>query len=250
MGAAIQVSHGGVIDLAHVTDHNTIPGLSVDVRENTFTVTLPARVEITVLQADVKNRHLLMMARDTERGVNQKFLCGLDERDWFVASVPSATISVEDAKQRLMPPEARQSQIGNRVKASQRHRRHNRGFIRQGEWFFIPAHTITIDAQRVLRNEPLSRGGKPHWVEQLYRTGGESVQVHAQFAPEGITRAGFGKLSEKQRRTPGWQSMKRNPAVYARGKVRHPDHKTIRLHDWHLVRLNREQRPRSLAFLD
>jgi hypothetical protein len=50
---------------------------------------------------------------------------------------------------------------------------------RQGEWFFLPAPDLKVDARLILHNEPLVRGtgGKPHWAEFCYRTGGEAVYV-------------------------------------------------------------------------
>jgi hypothetical protein len=44
--------------------------------------------------------------------------------------------------------------------------------------------------------------------------------------------------------------MIREPFLFVRGAVRHPDHKTIRLNGWHRVVLNREQRSQAVAFLD
>jgi hypothetical protein len=47
--------------------------------------------------------------------------------------------------------------------------------------------------------------------------------------------------------------MLRNAGVYVRGSVRHADHKTIVLHEWHRVLMNTEgesQAMRSVAFLD
>ncbi len=44
--------------------------------------------------------------------------------------------------------------------------------------------------------------------------------------------------------------MRRNPLVYARGKVRHPDHATISLPFWHVVVMSQEQRALNVAFLD
>ena len=47
--------------------------------------------------------------------------------------------------------------------------------------------------------------------------------------------------------------MQRNPALYAKGRVRHSDHATIVLHDWHQVLMNRESDApamRHVAFLD
>jgi len=47
--------------------------------------------------------------------------------------------------------------------------------------------------------------------------------------------------------------MTRNPELYAKGTVRHPDHATIVLADWHRVVMNTEQGAlamRHVAFLD
>ena len=50
-----------------------------------------------------------------------------------------------------------------------------------------------------------------------------------------------------------WRAMARNPRVYARGTVRHPDHATITLREWCRVLLNTETDAPSMprmAFLD
>jgi hypothetical protein len=47
--------------------------------------------------------------------------------------------------------------------------------------------------------------------------------------------------------------MRRNPGVYVRGRVRHPDHATITLPGWHRVVMNTEAQSRAMrnvAFLD
>lgn len=51
----------------------------------------------------------------------------------------------------------------------------------------------------------------------------------------------------------GWQALRRNPRVYAKGRIRHPDHATITLPDWHRVVLNTEtetETMRHVAFID
>ena len=51
----------------------------------------------------------------------------------------------------------------------------------------------------------------------------------------------------------GWQTMQRNPIVYVQGGIRHPDHNTVTLHDWHQVAMNTENQSRAMrnvAFLD
>ena len=112
-----------------------------------------------------------------------------------------------------------------------------------------------VDGQLVLRNEPLRRGsGKPHLVEQLYRTGGETVHVCSKH-PNGITEQEYRGLLRVNPKAAhwGWQVMRRNPGVYARGTVRHSDHDTIMLPVWHRVVMNTETQSRTMAnvaFLD
>ena len=58
---------------------------------------------------------------------------------------------------------------------------------RDGAFFELRVPTHLLDNKLVLSNEPLRRGaGKPHLVEQLYRTGGETVHVCAKH-PNGIS---------------------------------------------------------------
>jgi hypothetical protein len=50
-----------------------------------------------------------------------------------------------------------------------------------------------------------------------------------------------------------WQQRVRNAGVFARGTVRHRDHATITLHEWHQVWMNMEDTTRQMAnvaFLD
>ncbi len=47
--------------------------------------------------------------------------------------------------------------------------------------------------------------------------------------------------------------MRRNPDTYVKGRIRHPDHRTVVLSDWHWVAMNTEsQAPsmRNVVFLD
>ena len=112
-----------------------------------------------------------------------------------------------------------------------------------------------MDEKLVLRNEPLRRGGgKPHLVEQLFRTGGETVHVCSDYR-NGVRPDVYRAIL---RRNPeavhwGWRVMRRNPVVYARGAVRHSDHETNTLPFWHKVLMNTETQSRTMAnvaFLD
>ena len=140
--------------------------------------------------------------------------------------------------------------------ARRRDRRKNRAFVRQGEWFFVPLRRgLVVDERLVLRNEPLVRstGGKPHLAEFCYRTGGENVY----FGPEKYGVLTAPQYEDLIRRRPGlkghFRQMRSNAGVYIKGKVRHPDHKTITLHDWHEVQMNTETQAKAMrhvVFLD
>ena len=128
-------------------------------------------------------------------------------------------------------------------------------FAVKGEWFFVPEPSLVVDNKLVLSNEPLRRGaGKPHLVEQLFRTGGETVHVCAKH-PNGISEKEYAELLRANPKAVrwGWRVMRRNPGVYARGTVRHSDHDTITLSFWHRVVMNTETQSRTMAnvaFLD
>src|SRR5438552_6036056 len=109
-----------------------------------------------------------------------------------------------------------------------RYERKNRAFRRQGEWFFVPEPSLVVDEKLVLRNEPLRRGaGKSHLVEQLFRSGGETVHVCTKH-PNGISEKEYAELLRVNPKVGrwGWRVMRRNPGVYARGTVRHDDHES------------------------
>ncbi len=116
-------------------------------------------------------RHLLLMAR-RDNG-KQKFLCGHDERHWFVCAVPGNSVTnIVNAMEALQPTEVRAA-VNQKVKRTKnRLRRRNEAFVRQGEWFFVPAPELVVNPKLVLRNEPISRRyGKPHMCQLLYRCG-------------------------------------------------------------------------------
>jgi hypothetical protein len=213
-------------------------------------------LDVNVVQSEPKERHLLLFVRKVgDKPQLDRFLCGHDEREWFVAAVPGGASSVGQAMDALQPPNVREALARNHVSSRKRYERKNRAFRRQGEWFFVPEPALVVDEKLVLRNEPLRRGaGKPHLIQELFRTGGETVHVCSKH-PNGITLAEYESLV---RRNPsafrwGWRVMTRNPGVYARGAVSHADHATITLPFWHRVMMNTETQSRTMAnvaFLD
>jgi hypothetical protein len=89
-------------------------------------------------------------------------------------------------------------------------------------------------------------------IELAYRRGGEVVWVNNGH-PSGISDARYRRLTDKQRRGGGWTRFVRDPELFAKGAIRHPDHATVVLHGWHRVVMNTEQGARAMrhvAFLD
>jgi hypothetical protein len=238
-------------------------GISIDIgvdRDGEFfdiSTGREAADELSILDSQPQMRHLVLMARDADDG-KHKFLCGHDERHWFVAAVPERepVSSVATAMEALKPVEVRQRERAAAVKPRKRNRRRNEAFVRQGEWFFVPVPAGTrLNERLILRNEPLRRGaGKPHIVDELVRDGGVMVYVSTQH-PNGLTARQYETLLSRQpsMRNLHWAVQRRNSHVYVRGKIRHADHKTIVLDGWHQVLMNTETQSvamRHVAFID
>jgi hypothetical protein len=212
--------------------------------------------DAAVLNAVPEDRHLLLLLRREDgEGRKDRFLCGHDEREWFVAAVPGKASTVREAKRALQPPIVRAALTQHGVRERDRFLRRNEAFVRQGEWFFVPERWKSVPESLVRRHEPIRRGaGKPHIVEWLYREGGERVYVCERHR-EGVSQERYTAMVQREPGLLGlnWRIMARNPRVYARGTVRHPDHATITLREWCRVLLNTETDAPSMprmAFLD
>jgi hypothetical protein len=244
----------------------TPPPVTIDVRNSkgreVFEIVINQSIkdclDLQVPQVLPEDRHLVLVARELNpegQVLNRHhFLCGHDERHWFVAGVPRVSTVIE-AKAALKPDDVRsqESRLGLTNKKS--NRRKNEAFVRQGEWFFIPSTDLQVDANLVLENEPIRRGGrrggKPHWAQFAYRTGGEPVRVCHRY-PNGLTIKEYEDLLKADPKASKyyWSNMTRNPILYAKGRISHPDHATVILPGWHRVFLNAERRTETVAFLD
>src|SRR5262245_13104635 len=171
MGARLRVN-----ELMRVMGPRGEQTLSLDVRSDDegeyFDIRMrhEAPVELEVIDLQRRERHLLLAAR--ESGSRDLYLCGHDERHWFVAGVPErrgAVNSVLGAMESLKPEEVLQAQRRQGIKGKELRRRKNAAYVRQGEWFFLPMPKLHVDKTEVLYNEPLSRGNgsKPHWADCL-----------------------------------------------------------------------------------
>ncbi len=237
-------------------ESSPMPRIRVNIRRDKkgefFQIDMRGAVDLQVLNSAKDSQHLLLFAKDREN-TKYRYLCGHDERGWFAAAVPDAISSVPAAMDVLKPAPVVETQTG--LAATQRNKRKNKAFLRQGEWFFIPAPDISPDPMLILRSEPIRRGrGSAHIVEEVFRTGGESVYVCRKY-PDGLDEDKYQKLLKEEPRAKswGWNRMKRNMTVYGRGRVKHRDHKTVTLIGWHRIMPNRESEAtfiETLVFLD
>jgi hypothetical protein len=255
MGARLKVGvdGGGLRDRVRVDVGRDRKGQFFDVR-------VQPRVAVEAIDVRPRERHLLLAVREEDRlglpvGAGQRFLCGHDERAWFVAAVPEGrgASNVAQAMDALKPWAVRSAEERTRVRFKDRHRRRTEAFVRQGEWFFVPLPLGAwqpVPEDRVLRDEPLSRtGGKPHRVEFLVRDGGEVVYVHSRTGRV-ISETQFrGLVRNSPARAGLFAAQRRNMRVLARGRVSHPDHKTIVLDGWHSVHMNTENQSRAMRFV-
>ncbi|MDR2440840.1 MAG: hypothetical protein LBE12_15875 [Planctomycetaceae bacterium] len=216
-----------------------------------FNIEAVSATEIVVLDVQPKDRHLLIMAKITDEETKEidkeKFLCGHDERDWFIARIPKdrSVSSVLTAKEALKPNIVIAAQELKGVKNKKKNRHCNEAFIRQGEWFFVPAPEIEPPKWLIIRDEPMvrTRGGKPHTAEYLYRTGGMSVYINQknQKYPNGLSEKSYRRLLlNKEISASSFQVRRLNMEVYVKGRITHADHKTVLLNSWHRVVPNTE----------
>ncbi len=232
-----------------------------DKKENFFQINIRKDVsetlDVSVLEVLPKDKHLVLLARqiDVDGNVISKdhFLCGQDERHFFVASVGKVS-TVAAAKESLKPNEILSQETG--LKKEKRNRRKTSVFKRQGEWFFLPVD-LQPEPVFIRRDEPLVRntGSKAHIAEFAYRSGGENVKVCREY-PNGLTQDEYKTLIKDNPNAKylHWRYMKRNASVYVKGKIRHADHATVTLDTWHRVLMNTESFSASVAvtvaFLD
>ncbi|MFY9558279.1 MAG: hypothetical protein WAV20_04770 [Blastocatellia bacterium] len=193
--------------------------INKDRKGDYFDIGVPNDSEVSVEVIDVRRdlRHLLLLVRQLNS--KDKVLCGHDERHWFAATLLNVDVSnVLTALAALKPREVQLAERRKGIRTRDRLRRRNQAFIRQGEWFFVPAPNLYVNKGSIHYNEPLSRapGSKPHMCEQVCR-----------FELPG---AGW------------WVRPQDYLKIFARGRVWHPDHKTVFLEDWHRVFLNTQSR--------
>lgn len=158
--------------------------------------------------------------RERTPDFKRHYLCGVDERQLFIAELPRGVSTVRDAHRVLKADEVLLAEGKRRV-------------TRQGEWFFLeltPEEDQRLSAALptaiVERRRPVGLGGHPHTADEVVRLPGLRLE-HGHPV--------------------------RSFDVFARGRVRHVDHKTVVLAHWHKVVRNTEPnagRMATIAWID
>ncbi len=164
-----------------------------------------------IVRADGK-RHWIV--REQTPDSKRHYLCGVDERQLFIAELPRGVSTVRDAHRVLKADEVVLAEGKRRVK-------------RQGEWFFLeltPEEERRLEAELptaiVWRRRPIGIGGHPHTADEIVRLPGVALE-HGHPV--------------------------RREDVFVRGRVRHVDHKTVVFTSWRKVVRNTEPNAGKMA---
>jgi len=213
--------------------------MSIDIQGDIFDIEKTDDMQAEVLDTLAKRRHLLLSVEGGEQ--KAKFLCGHDETHWFVSALPESPVAtdVTSAMNALKP-----AAVTNRESRKKgKNRRKGDVYIRQGEWFFIPCPNVNVDHSRIMQNAQLQRDpeSKPHMCETLYRD--DEVLFSCGRFPDGVTEDQYQHILKTRRKARrwGWQRSRVSSVIYVKGNISHPDHSTLFLDGWHLVKRNTEQ---------
>jgi hypothetical protein len=140
----------------------------------------------------------------------RRYLCGMDDVRLFIAQVQTGT-TVAEAHESLKPRAVKDAEL------------RWPGLVRrQGEWFFLPlaeqeqgglTTRLDQDPKAIKLRRPVGPGRRPHVADEVVRV---------------------------ERRITGKRRTRRLETVYARGTVRHLDHRPLALDTWRRVIRNRE----------
>ena len=143
IGAEVQVDTGGDIFEIDVNLHG-------DREVCQLTYPLGDAITAEALDMKPKNRHLVLDVSGWRLPVAGRYLCGHDERHWFVASLPfdRRTATARGAMEALKPDVVLREQKRKGVEHC-RYRRKTAAYVRRGEWFFLPRPVMHVGERAV-----------------------------------------------------------------------------------------------------
>jgi hypothetical protein len=242
---------------------NSSQNFTINFRNGQFIINKSEDISLQIADLDKKGRHLLLVAtipnlvRPGLPNQTQRYLCGHDERDWFTCAVPKVAKTVDDAKEALKPQELIDVERKT-VKKKNKQKRHRQAkgvgkIHRQGEFMFVPMPEWKPSKNMfVLKKEPMRANGRPHVAAEVIRIGGRTVYT---LGARVLEDEQFQELQKNDPKDASrWRLEKANPTVYAKGTIRHPDHKTLDLGEvWHKVLVSTEKDARfarNVLFID
>src|SRR5688572_14425834 len=93
--------------------------IRADRRGQYFELSIPPLAEpsldLSVLQVQPQDRHLVLLVKKPQ--TKDRFLCGHDEREWFVAAVPGNATTVAQAREALKPLPIRFAEMRSGLRA-------------------------------------------------------------------------------------------------------------------------------------
>jgi len=190
-----------------------------------------------------KGREIVTRSKNPTDFVDERLLVGRDEMHWFVAGVTMSR-TIREAFALLRPQAVNVAMNRSGVKTKEWKKRKTKGFVRQGEWFFVPVHFVEDKNTIIHKNEPIQKPvSKPHYVEEIVRFGGETVYTRGDQI---LTVLQWKKLSKDEQYL--YRQQVRGARVLGRGKVKHPDHHTVNLVGWHEIHLSTELQANGTRF--
>lgn len=177
-------------------------------------------VEMLLLEHGARRRDVLELDEETDHVVIRRttpaeqrhMLCGMDERHYFAAGLPEAATTVRQAHELL-----RDEEVSRAMRARSRIERPKR----QGEWFFLRCSGEELEEIERANKAFVRRKADIETVINGRRRGNTHTADEVLRMPDG--------------------------EIFVRGKVRHVEHKTLKLRDWHRVVRNTEKMDQNQA---
>ena len=121
---------------------------------------LSESLDVAVMQAEPKQRHLLLAVRKAGDKLQNSTASSAATTNANGSLLPCRVARRASVRPwtRSSRSDVRAALARNHVSSRKRYARKNRAFRRQGEWFFVPEPSFVVDEKLVLRNEPLRRG--------------------------------------------------------------------------------------------
>lgn len=190
----------------------------------------PCRAQLKVLDLDSIRKQLVLMVREEEQEFHTRRAIGhgrfVDEAQRTSSGVRKYLVGLDERSYFVaeLPrtnvttvSQAREALKSDEVRKVEERKSPKTRAIRQGEWFFVPATREECDdIERSLT---------------LHLSGGIRRK---------ISLGGGGKPHVADESFHG----------FARGAIRHPDHRTVYLPGWHRVHRNAENRPSARLWID